>query len=86
MEKLTEGRIVHYILNNGEHRPAMVVRNWNGEMANLVVFTDGSNDGSMVVSRGSSDLDTGLLLWRTSKHHADVSLNQPDTWHFIEQA
>ncbi len=28
MKDLTEGRIVHYVMLNGEHRPAFVVRVW----------------------------------------------------------
>lgn len=42
------GRIVHYVLedgdNAGEERPAIVVRVWNDDCVQLQVFTDGSND------------------------------------------
>lgn len=60
MAGLTEGRIVHYVMPDGAHRPAIVVQVWrhrgpddeNGEVwlvpengvLNLQVFTDGSND------------------------------------------
>jgi hypothetical protein len=41
MDGLTEGRIVHYVMPNGEHRPAIVVRVWrvqdykNGQVVGL---------------------------------------------------
>lgn len=59
MEGLTEGRIVHFVMPNGEHRPAIVVRVWRVKIqtdneftleapengcCQLQVFTDGSND------------------------------------------
>lgn len=56
MEGLTEGRMVHYVMPDGKHRPATVVQVWrvtqegnirippeNG-CSNLQVFTDGPND------------------------------------------
>lgn len=50
MEGLTEGRIVHYVLpdgnHEGEHRPAIIVKVWNKTTGyvNLQVFVDGTND------------------------------------------
>lgn len=45
MEGLTEGRMVHFVMQNGEHRPAVVVKVWNTDgTANLQVWTDGAND------------------------------------------
>jgi hypothetical protein len=59
MDGLIEGRIVHFVMPNGQHRPAIVVQVWrvpdspgpepilkapeNG-CCNLRVFTDGPND------------------------------------------
>lgn len=56
MEGLTEGRMVHFVMPDGTHRPAVVVQVWrvtkedgsnvpptNG-CSNLQVFTDGPND------------------------------------------
>jgi hypothetical protein len=88
MEGLTEGRIVHYVMdrgrNQGEHRPAIVVRVWrvNGEaqangLCQLQVFTDGLNDGG--------DLSSGLF-WSTSVEYSEPSENKPRTWHWIERA
>jgi hypothetical protein len=53
MQKISIGRIVHFVLPNGEHRPAIVVRVWPEEFPNnshdhtglnLQVFLDGAND------------------------------------------
>lgn len=84
MTGLTEGRMVHYVLANGEHRPAIVVRVWRNLAApcdgyvNLQVFTDGSNDHS-----AESDADPGIM-WRTSVCYDEDK--PPHTWHWIEQA
>jgi hypothetical protein len=56
------GRIVHYVLYNGEIRPAIIVRVWGDEMVNLRVFFDGSNDA------GEESYGTE---WRTSVHYAE---------------
>jgi len=50
--KPTIGRIVHYILKTGEHRPAIIVRVWPGEYGNdevkdginVQILLDGGND------------------------------------------
>jgi len=88
MEGLTEGRIVHYVLSNGQHRPAIVVRNWSNPdipgsdgMANLIVFSDGSNDRGVV---GGNATDQGLF-WATSAHY-DAEGCKHHTWHWIEKA
>jgi hypothetical protein len=83
MEGLTEGRIVHFVLdqgsNLGQHRPAIVVRVWrvaggkaqeNG-LCQLQVFTDDANDMLPAV------------LWKTSVEF-DAS-GKPGTWHWIER-
>lgn len=77
MEGLTEGRIVHYVVSSGEHRPAIVTRVWNktSGMATLNVFADQPNDtwakGENVVCVTSVDY---------SEEH------KPCTWHWIEKA
>lgn len=77
MDKITEGRIVHYVFTNkhGEivHRPAIVVNAWNGtlpdQMVNLQLFADGTND-----------LELGDATWRTSvPFSAEPAEN---TWHW----
>jgi len=90
MEGLTEGRIVHYVLDEGEHRPAIVVKVWrkadgtppdNG-VCNLQVFTDGTND-----RYHSKHLPNGFesgIAWVTSRIYSEEPV--PDTWHWIEKA
>jgi hypothetical protein len=86
MDGLTEGRIVHYVMQNGEHRPAIVVKVWDtADMSqgyiNLVVFADGSNDLHYASTPGKPDQVT---LWATSKYYSEEP--KPDTWHWIEKA
>ena len=95
VEGLTEGRIVHFVMPNGEHRPAIVVRNWENELTppcegyvNLQVFTDGMNDAQALPS--DTDANTKLsveygLLWKTSICF-DEAEKKPGTWHWIEKA
>lgn len=81
MEGLTEGRIVHYVMEDGahagEHRPAVIVRVWRKDngCSNLQVFTDGENDGPEYASG---------LAWKTSRHYSEGK--EPGTWHWIEKA
>ena len=46
MEGLTEGRMVHFVMPNGAHRPAVIVcvQEHGQGIVNLQVFTDGLND------------------------------------------
>lgn len=82
MEGLTEGRIVHYVMEDGpskgEVRPAIVVRVWRDRgqaQANgccqLQVFTDGGNDGPQFA---------GGIIWRTSRLYDEAGA--PGTWHW----
>lgn len=78
------GEIVHYVLSDGrskgEHRPAIVVRDWGEGMVNIQVLPDGSND---FMGRGR-DGDWGFIVWKTSVHYSQEPL--PGTWHRIEKA
>lgn len=90
MEGLTEGRIVHFVLDEIEHRPAVVVKVWrmpdgsppeNG-CCNLQVFTDGSND-----RYHREYLPNGFesgVAWLTSRLYSEDKV--PGTWHWIEKA
>lgn len=89
MDGLTEGRIVHYVLPNNEHRPAIVVKVWNKEEGyiNLQVFTDGSNDRYAYPNTAGNilnDIDHGVM-WVTSIY-PDLAGKKPGTWHWIEKA
>lgn len=90
MKGLTEGRIVHFVMPNGEHRPAIVVRVWR-EIAsacegyvNLQVFTDGSNDvlGSEQFTSFDAEAIRRGVLWKTSVCYSETK--EPGTWHWPE--
>jgi hypothetical protein len=71
------GRIVHFIMPDGQHRPAIIVRVWdpkatNATLVQLQVFTDSSNDKEPNV------------IWRTSVHQ-DETATKPGTWHEPER-
>jgi hypothetical protein len=75
VEGLAVGRIVHFVLENGEHRPGIVVRIWPGSSngsCQLQVFTDSTND----------DLDS--VVWRTSVPYSEEPKSY--TWHWPERA
>jgi hypothetical protein len=86
MEGLIEGRIVHYVLVDGVHRPAIVVNTWDAEVrkmgiVQLQVFVDGTND--LKYGMGSVEYKNGII-WKTSVHYDDV-LKPAGTWHWIEK-
>jgi hypothetical protein len=95
MKDLVEGRIVHYVLPNGEHRPGIVVRVWPGEFphntedqtgVNLQVFLDGTNDNKIYNGLSFPAKEDQLKgnMWRTSVSYSSVPT--PGTWHWIEKA
>lgn len=93
MDGLTEGRIVHYVMPNGEHRPAIVVNTWRHltppceGYINLQVFTDGSNDlVGLPDIYGSirEDIKRGMF-WATSICPDEIE-KKPGTWHWVEKA
>lgn len=74
-EEITVGRIMHFVLdrksrNPGSCRPAIVVQNWGGmnplASLNMVVFTDGKNDGSYGTSPDDPTGASLLTQWETS--------------------
>jgi hypothetical protein len=93
MDGLTEGRKVHYVMPNGQHRPADVVRVWNDQgMVNLQVQMDGSNDAGYTEAERAKLKDFGIdpeqvkhgHIWRTSIRFSEEPV--PGTWHWIEKA
>ena len=74
--EVTVGRIVHYVPTVAEAPypkcRAAIVTNVFGEIANLTVFMDWSNDG------GSYDMKP--LFWATSRHFDATGI--PLTWHW----
>lgn len=85
MEGVTEGRFVHYVIKEGEHRAAMIVRSWGkpgeagSEHPNLYVFLDGGNDNWN--ERGMLNIG---ILWRTSVPY-DEETKKAGTWHWPER-
>ena len=85
MEGVTEGRFVHYVIKEGEHRAAMIIRSWGkpGEAGsdhpNLYVFLDGSSD----TYHGIATPDVNIL-WRRSVPYDDET-KRPGTWHWPER-
>lgn len=79
LKGFTIGRVVHYVMPDGAHRPALIVNDWHDisapceGYANLQVFTDGPNDGDEYKSG---------LYWATSICHSEDP--RPGTWHFPE--
>lgn len=73
---LTEGRIVHFVMPNGQHRPAIIVQVWDhgSGMSNLQVFMDGNNDGFPLEQ---------ATQWAGSIFYDEAAA--PGTWHFIER-
>ncbi len=71
----TVGRIVHFVLTDGQVRPAIVVRVWSPEMVNLRVFLDGTNDRDVA---GACNADG----WATSVHYHEYAVGNyaPGTW------
>ena len=85
MEGLAIGQIVHYVLLNGEHRAAIVVRVFEpygkeAGLANLMVFSDGTNDKGIV----SGNVSEQGIFWATSAHY-DPAGTQHHTWHWPEK-
>ena len=86
MNQVSIGRVVHYVLPNGEHRPATVARVWSqpeewnphSGMCNLVVTLDTPNDYGIMGT--APDKDT---VWKGSVYYSDTP--QPNTWHRPER-
>jgi len=99
MQSASIGRIVHFVLPNGEHRPAIVVRVWPEEFPNnpddhtglnLQVFLDGTNDNEAYAGLPlPAKIDTlHGTMWYTSAQYAmtpDGTGIQPGTWHWPER-
>lgn len=83
MQGLTEGRIVHFVLDKDQHRPAVIVKVWSKETgtSNLQVFVDGTNDKYYGV--GLFEQIAGMM-WRTSVVYSEEP--KVGTWHWIEPA
>ena len=81
--KPSVGRIVHFVRNNGEHRAALIVRDWEepSGSVNLYVFLDGGNDRR---ERGEATFGIHGIEWATSVNFDDAT-KKPYTWHWPER-
>lgn len=95
---LTEARVVHYVLPDGQHRPALVVRVWRQDhlpgkpptgLVQVQVFLDGTNDlatvADLVGPEAAPQNCVRGMMWVTSVHH-DPEGRIRGTWHWPERA
>jgi hypothetical protein len=87
-QKVTVGRIVHFVMPDGKtHRPAIVTHDWGG-CVQLQVFLDGTNEecyrkeyGEFCPSKAEQERG---IAWRTSVHQ-DETEKGDRTWHWPER-
>lgn len=72
------GRWVHYVLESGKHRPAVMVEVWSIEVVNLQVVLDGGP-----ASGNDGDDYTSNLVWKTQVRQDEHS-KSVGTWHWME--
>lgn len=91
-QKPSKGQVVHVVLGMKEDgrpviRPGIIVEAWDDETINAQVFTDGSNDNSVLpenekVGRdGKSTRQARYIVWRTSIHYSEEP--RANTWHWM---
>jgi hypothetical protein len=79
---VTEGRIVSYVMKDGQIRPLIVTRVWTQNDINGVLVFDGSNDAPCLPQEHPNP--AGIpVLWLTSVHRDDNKA--PGTWHWPER-
>lgn len=78
--KLQIGSIVHVVMSDGQHRPAICVRIWSNEGGNFQAFLDGMNDRQEGI--GVQEQQKGML-WMTSVCY-NPDANSTRTWHWPE--
>lgn len=71
------GRVVHFVLDDGQHRPAFIVRVWSESTVNLLVFTDSDPEAQF-------NDRLPQVMWKTSVVHAPADENKPFSWHWPE--
>ena len=83
MKSVSIGRVVHFVLSSGEHRPALVTNCWDNDtaplgyanIASLTVFLDMAND--VLPPNGLP-----FIFMTSVQHDEDVKASQ--TWHWPE--
>ena len=81
MEGVTEGRVVHYVMKDCQHRAAIIVKVVDKESGccNLTVFLDGED----------KSLEASLAVMKTAVNYSDgkdLPSKPFETWHWIEKA
>lgn len=97
-QKPTTGRIVHYVLANGDHRAALVTNGFGDKIANLTVFLDHANDLQTSAQTTGTGWEikpqlipqnTGAFTHGGGLHaasaHQDEDAKTPGTWHWPER-
>jgi hypothetical protein len=85
--KLGIGSMVHIVMPDGQHRPAICVRVWDNEGGNFQMFIDGSNDRHNFPGIRPEESHAINAIWMTSvcKAEADENGVHPTrTWHWPE--
>ncbi len=80
MNKLKIGSLVHIVMEDGQHRPAICVRIWSNEGGNFQMFLDGTNDGQIDIT--PEEQKSGIK-WMTSVCYSEEKPTR--TWHWPEQ-
>lgn len=95
MDGLTEGRIVHYVLNQGrnkgEHRAAIVAKVWrhpdptlvDPEGKPVIVTPENGVSNIHIFTDAVNDELPGIMMMGSVLFDAD---GKPGTWHWIEKA
>lgn len=93
MDGLTSGRMIHYVMPNGEHRPGVITNVWNDRgLINASVFTDYTNDVPYKKDEEELFRNNGVdpnqaahgHIWKTSISYSEEP--KVNTWHWIEKA
>lgn len=82
------GEQVFFVGEDGEDRPAVVVRTWkqyDPNMVNLCVYIDGTNDplyGRTPNGGLAVNVPAPLTVWKTSVHWALAKDKKSYSWHY----
>jgi hypothetical protein len=79
MNKLSIGRVVHIVMEDGQHRPAICVRVWGNEGGNFQAFIDGTNDRDFA----NEEEQVSGVKWMTSVCYSETPSTR--TWHWPER-
>lgn len=87
MDGLTEGRIVHFVMPDNRHRPAIIVNahpTADEGLVNLHIFVDGPQELRPGYDVEPVPVANGCDTWMASIAFSSEFV--PGTWHWIEKA